>query len=123
MSGRRWAVAVTLNDTEVRISLHPISLAKLLAECIEDAAETWCRRRGHDELPDGHCARCGRSLPDNQRCWAVRGQPMTAPCTATLGAGGLACTRDEHEGRGHVFMASWCADAVKDEETVGGGRE
>lgn len=66
---RRWALAATSPDgDEVRISLHPISLARLLAEAIEDAATTLCRRRGHVETTEpegGWCAHCGTSLPDD----------------------------------------------------------
>lgn len=54
------------NGDEVQISLHPISLVKLLAEVIDDAAEARCRRKGHvDAKGNGYCERCGLSLPDN----------------------------------------------------------
>lgn len=49
----------------VEISLHPISLALLAAEVIEDAARGRCRKRGHVEDESGHCERCGTSLPDD----------------------------------------------------------
>lgn len=50
---------------EVQISLHPISLVKLLAEVIDDAAQAHCRRKGHvDAKGNGYCERCGLSLPD-----------------------------------------------------------
>lgn len=65
---RRWSLSViTASGDEVRISLHPISLARLVAESIEDATEAWCRRKGHVESGDeqGYCVRCGRSLPDD----------------------------------------------------------
>lgn len=42
---------------------------------------------------------------------------MTA-CTHRLGdRTGLICTRVDPHSTGHVYVASWCADAVKDEET------
>lgn len=54
---------------EARISLHPLSLALVLAEVIEDAARHRCRRNGHatPHVSEGgwaHCSRCGTSLPD-----------------------------------------------------------
>ena len=55
----------------VEISLHPISLALLAAEVIEDAARGRCRKRGHVEDGSGHCERCGTSLPESDgRCHA-----------------------------------------------------
>jgi hypothetical protein len=62
---RDLSLIIPRPDGEVRISLHPISLALVLAELVEDAANEWCRRRGHSTELDGHCERCGRSLPDN----------------------------------------------------------
>lgn len=72
MSARRDpAVVITGRDgSEARISLHPLSLALVLAEVIEDAARGRCRRKGHaaPESPNGpefsYCSRCGASLPD-----------------------------------------------------------
>jgi hypothetical protein len=72
------------DGAEVRISLHPISLALVVSEVIEDVARKRCRRRGHREDPNdaGHCSRCGNSLPDDgspYRTWlpdayrAIRG--------------------------------------------------
>jgi hypothetical protein len=54
---------------EARISLHPVSLALVLAEVIEDAARHRCRRSDHGapEVSEGgfeYCSRCGTSLPD-----------------------------------------------------------
>lgn len=49
---------------EVQISLHPISLALVLAEAIEEVAQKRCRRMGHGEARDGFCERCGNTLPD-----------------------------------------------------------
>jgi hypothetical protein len=63
---RRWSLAVTAaSGDEVLISLHPVSLARLLAEVIEDAAQGWCKRRGHVEGPEGFCHHCGVHLPDD----------------------------------------------------------
>lgn len=50
---------------EVQIGLHPISLALLVSEVIEEAATKRCRRTGHGEAKDGHCERCGNTLPDD----------------------------------------------------------
>lgn len=50
---------------EIEVNLHPISLAKIAAELIEDAAGRACRRRGHDGQDDEPCKRCGLFLPDN----------------------------------------------------------
>ena len=50
---------------EVEINLHPISLALLVSEVIEESARSRCRRKGHAEANDGFCERCGLSLPDD----------------------------------------------------------
>lgn len=59
------------SEDEVRISLHPISLALLLAEVIEEAARKRCRHTGHGDTSSihdhAHCDRCGASLPDAGR--------------------------------------------------------
>lgn len=65
MSGHSTELVVTRGDTEVRINLHPISLALMLAEVIEQAAGNACRKRGHRANADGWCRRCGVCLPDN----------------------------------------------------------
>lgn len=62
---RRWALTIrTKAGHEVEVSLHPISLVRLFAEVLDDAANSWCRRVGHVDH-DGHCERCGLFLPDN----------------------------------------------------------
>lgn len=58
------AIVIPTSDGEARISLHPISLALLLAEVMENRAYRSCRRRGHARDMGGHCERCGTSLPD-----------------------------------------------------------
>jgi len=51
---------------EVEVSLHPISLVRLAAEMIEEAALVCCRKIGHaDSKSAGYCERCGLSLPDD----------------------------------------------------------
>lgn len=63
---RRWALAVTTRGgDEVRVSLHPISLLMILAEGIEDGTTNLCRRRGHQDVGEGYCSRCGVCLPDD----------------------------------------------------------
>ncbi len=50
---------------EVEINLHPISLALVVSELIEETAYKRCRRKGHIEGRDNCCGRCGTSLPDD----------------------------------------------------------
>lgn len=66
MSERRGvpAVIIPTKDGEARISLHPISLALLLAEVLENGAYRRCRQRGHARDAGGFCECCGTSLPD-----------------------------------------------------------
>lgn len=59
------SLVIPQGDDEVRISLHPISLALVVAELIEETARRRCRRRGHAAELDGYCERCGLALPDN----------------------------------------------------------
>jgi hypothetical protein len=66
---KRRDIALVLpgrDDEEVWLSLHPISLLLVLAEALEDGGRALCRRRGHTggETEEGHCPRCGTSLPD-----------------------------------------------------------
>lgn len=42
-----------------------------------------------------------------------------ATCPATLGPGGLTCTRPTHDGRGHVYVAT-SGSNVDDRHTDGG---
>lgn len=68
-ASRDLTVVIPGRAGEVRISLHPISLALVVAELIEDAANTRCRKRGHRaetvENESRYCTRCGTSLPDS----------------------------------------------------------
>lgn len=77
------SLVIPVQDGEVRISLHPISLALVLAEVIEEKARRRCLRRGHAKQVEGYCERCGTSLPDDgtpygswypplYRSWAAR---------------------------------------------------
>lgn len=50
---------------EVQISLHPISLALVVSELIEEVARNRCSRKGHGDAKDGYCERCGNALPDD----------------------------------------------------------
>lgn len=68
-ASRDLTVVIPGRAGEVRIGLHPISLALVLAELIEDAATARCRKRGHRaetvENERRCCTRCGTSLPDS----------------------------------------------------------
>lgn len=50
---------------EIKISLHPISLALVVIEVLEDVTRKACSTRGHVEDDAGHCERCGTSLPES----------------------------------------------------------
>ena len=68
------SLIVPTKDGEVRVSLHPISLALVLVEVVETRARRRCWRKGHVSAGDmyDHCARCGTSLPDpdgDRRSW------------------------------------------------------
>lgn len=73
-------VIPTPDGGEARISLHPLTLALVLAEVIEEAARHRCRRNGHgatdvSEAGFEHCSRCGTSLPDTDEKPAVSWLP------------------------------------------------
>lgn len=77
---RDIALVIPSAQGEVRVSLHPISLALVLAEIIEDTARRRCYRRGHSEPVDGYCGRCGTSLPDYGSPYRSFKRPVSGVC-------------------------------------------